>query len=187
MYFTDKKIATKLSLLEISNREYILTLIDDIMEVIAKFDGKVLNKRLETALQKKVEQNPNFKKGTFISYKMKYDLFQIELYVPDRSVSNNDGKGCYYITGDIICICWMDLTQAVKENRIMSNNILKSIQQQKENIEEYISKIKIALTKIDEWEERWREIDNKITKLNAEIPYDIRMYFGMNFTFRQNW
>lgn len=183
MYFTDKKIATQLVELEISNREYILTLIDDIVEVVKKFDGKVFNKRIETALQKAIENNSHYKTGTHIYCLYEYDIFHMKLCVPDRRVHNLENW--YFIENNTLDICFLDAEIAIVDKRIVAEAIIKDIRNQKQEIQERIIELKQGLLRVDEWEKRWREVESQITKLQKEIPHEIQRYFRMKFDLRQ--
>lgn len=187
MYFNDKELAMKQVKLEIANREYVLTLIDDVIEVVKKFDGKVINKRLDTALQHGIEQNPNFQKFTTCCYRNEYSSFQIGICVPTRCVSipmSGGGRKWEYLYDNQIIVCWVDNDNAIINGRIVSKHIIEALNKKRKEIEQYISDNKIALTKIDEWQKRWREIDSQITSLQKEIPYDVKRYFGMRFDLR---
>ena len=52
MRYVNDETAKKLVELQIKNREYAFSLYDEIIEVLAKFDGKQVTKRIETALRK---------------------------------------------------------------------------------------------------------------------------------------
>ena len=78
--------ALNLVKLEIENRKEALKLYDGIIEVVKKFDGKVLNKRFDTALK-------NF--DGRLSYNREHSWFEINMNVFDNRSCKSIKKDSY--------------------------------------------------------------------------------------------
>lgn len=72
-----QEVSKKLVELEISNRKLALSLFDDIIKTLERFDGKQANKRIDTAL-KKINEN--------LSFSREYNSFIINLITQTKII-----------------------------------------------------------------------------------------------------
>ncbi|MBR5604279.1 MAG: hypothetical protein IKW51_08770 [Bacteroidales bacterium] len=185
MYYYESTTAKKLVELEINNRKEALKLYDEIIPVIKKFDKKVLNKRLETALQQ-VNQ--------YLRIDRNYSSFSIMLYVQDNYVkSKPDRNGC--CMASYVQTRQLSLTTALftsdgymkdkimidDEGRIRSDVIINALEQGRNNMEEHIKMLEESLPNVEEYKQKLESLKNEIENTTKEIPFLIREYFDLNY------
>ena len=172
--------------LEIKNRKDALKLYDKIIEVAERFNGKVLNKRFETAL-KKVDER--------LSCDRRYSCFEIKMCVFDsrccKSVNKDDlGYSCTnYITDNYLILNGYLPTYSYNPNdevllydeRIISSVLIKSLSCGRKHMEETIISLEKSLDKIPEWKERLKILRDEMEKTMKEIPSIIREYYNINY------
>lgn len=172
--------------LEIKNRKEALELYSKVIEVVEKFDGKVLNKRFETAL-KKVDER--------LSFDRKYSSFEIQMSVFDsrscKSVNKDDlGYSCTnYIANNYLILNGYLPTYSYNPNekvllydeRIISSVLIESLNIGKKYMEETIVSLEESLNKVTEWKKRLLEIKDEMEKTMKEVPYIIREYYDINY------
>lgn len=172
--------------LEIKNRKEALELYDKVIEVVEKFDGKVLNKRLETAL-KKVDER--------LSCDRRYSSFEIQMSVFDsrscRSVNKDDLGYSHvnYISDSYLTLNGYLPTYSYSANekvllyeeRIISSVLIESLNYGKKHMEETIVSLEESLDKVPEWKERLEALRVEMEKTMKEIPYIIREYYDINY------
>ena len=120
--------------LEIKNRKEALKLYDGIIEVVNKFDGKVLNKRFDTAL-KKLDGR--------LSYNREYSWFEIYMNVFDSRTCKSVKKDSYgysctnYLTDSYLKLNTLLYTYSYnKDEKVLLDN------------ERIISSVLVELSKI---------------------------------------
>lgn len=172
--------------LEIKNRKDALSLYSDIIEVVKKFDGKILNKRFETAL-KKVDER--------LSCNREYSWFEINMSVfNSRSCKSikkdNYGYSCTnYLSNSYLKLNALLYTYSnnpeekvlLKEERINSLVLIESLNKGKAQMEEKIKELENSLDKVDEWREKLKALKSEMEKTMGEIPYIIRDYYSINY------
>lgn len=172
--------------IEIKNRKEALKLYDGIIEVVKKFDGKVLNKRFDTAL-KKVDGR--------LSYNREYSWLEIDMNVFDSRSCKSVKKDSYgYSCTNYISDSYLRLNSllhayshnpdekvALDNERIISSNIILALIKGKRQIEETIKELEESISKVDEWKNRLKEIENEMRKTMNEVPYIIREYYDINY------
>lgn len=172
--------------IEIKNRKEALRLYDGIIEVVKKFDGKVLNKRFDTAL-KKVDGR--------LSYNREYSWLEIKMNVFDSRSCKSVKKDSYgYSCTNYISDSYLRLNSllyayshnpdekvALDNERIISANIILALIKGKRQIEETIEELEESISKVDEWKNRLKEIENEMRKTMNEVPYIIREYYDINY------
>lgn len=186
----NKENAIKLLELEISNMEYAIELAEKIKPIVEKFNGKVLNKRLETALRevdKHIDMNNGhrfeicyycencritFNKEDMYNSRTEY-VKQRELYLTDYLTTNTDRK-----SEENKCV-------VDENNRIKADVIIKGIERKQEYYRKEIDKIKNGLPKVDEYKQRIETIKNELEELQQEIPFWIKAYFELHYTIKQ--
>lgn len=172
--------------LEIENRKEALKLYDGIIEVVKKFDGKVLNKRFETAL-KKVDER--------LSFNRRYSCFEIEMSVLDnnccKSTKKDDwGYSCtIYISDNYLALNGFLETYSYDKNkkvlldneRIISSVLIESLNKGKKQIEKEIVTFEESLNKVSEWKEKLESLKSEMEKTMKDIPYIIKDYYDINY------
>jgi len=163
--------------LEIKSRA--LAVFPKVREVIQKFDQKVFNKRLETALK---EVDPNIRVHCeHNSFDIKYCAWEFE----DRSITVD--HGAYYVKNDsvyIVAMCvqsgYDDKQNAFDDDRrIMAKNMLANMDRIAGQINESIVSIDYDLHHIDDYRKRYNELMAAIKDHNDFISYTVRQYFDL--------
>ena len=179
--------AKNLVSLEIENRKNALKLYDRVIEVVQKFDGKVLNKRFDTAL-KKVDDR--------LSYSREYRAFEINMSVfNNRSCTSvkkdSYGYGCTnYISGSgklrlnsYLSTYSYDKNEktVLEEEKIVSSVIIEGLNKGREQMEKEIERLENSIDKVDSWKKKLTALKGEIEAVMKEIPYIIREYYDINY------
>ena len=188
-----KDIADKLIALEIANRRKAIELYPAIIETVKKFDGKVLNKRLETAL-KKVNTNLRLAESEY--------RFDIRYWVENDSVSvpHRDYCGTEYVKYREIGMCGyiprfegkyaysVDAQHPAlnDDGRIIAEHIIVALNAGKENLESEIIQMEEHSRKADEYAAELEERAACIKNLQEKIPYLVAEYYGLGYSIRKN-
>lgn len=145
----------------------LVNIIENNKQIIQKFDGKILNKRLVTAIKEKQGQHtsvtlnwPDYNKGRI----------EISLYGDERSVYIN-GSFIGYIdtyswTFDVICN---------NEQRIIANKTINNINMNVEYIQQQITELIDCVENFDIYMQKAKEMENMIAKYEEEVPYRLRL------------
>lgn len=172
--------------LEIKNRREALKLYDGIIEVVEKFNGKVLNKRFDTAL-KNVDKRLGFNRS--------YSSFEIEMSLFDNDSCKSVKKDSFgyshtiYITNRYLILnsyletYTLDRSKKslLDNERIVSSVLIESLNNGRKQIEEKIVALEESLDKVVEWREKLESLKNEMEKTMKDIPYIIRDYYDMNY------
>lgn len=187
-----KDTADKLIALEIENRRKAIELYPAVIETVKKFDGKVLNKRLETALQK-INANLRLEKSEYrfdIRYRVENDHV---------SVPHQDYCGAEYVKYREIGMCGC-IPRFETENtypntpksalnddgRIVAENIIAALNAGKENLESAIVEMEEHSQKVDEYAAELDELAERMKSLQKKVPYLISEYYGLGYSVRKN-
>lgn len=162
-----------------------LALCPKVMEVVKKFDGKVANKRLETALET-IDKGLNCRKSTYT------DIWEISFYTSDRSLTVKseswDGKytnyNSYYIKDnetylarDMFKETYGSFTD--ENGRWASENICKQIEHNMKVMEENIAKYEEELRQVDDLEAERKRIKAEVEAFNKKVSWIGNEYFGL--------
>lgn len=185
-----KDTVDKLIALEIANRRKAIGFYPAIIETVKKFDGKVLNKRLETALQK---INDNLRLG-----KSEY-RFDIYYYVENDHVPvpHQDYCGAEYVKYREIGMCgYMPRSRAYAVNaqcpalnddgRIIAENIISALNAGKESLESEIIEMEEHSKKVDEYAAELEELAERMRSLQKQIPYLVSNYYELRYSIRKD-
>ena len=186
----NKEDSRRLVLLEVENYKKALELYDSIIEVVEKYNGKVLNKRFETALKKV---------NDYIRVDMSGRTLYIQLYLEDRSVKSFNNDFWIYINKTYINLngytprlaySWEnDLDGklcADHENRLIASVLIKSLNEEKEHIKNKIILLENEVNKADEYKQQLEDLKAQMEKITRNIPYEIRDYFELNYNVYNN-
>lgn len=176
--------AENLVKLEIKNRKEALKLYDGIIETAVKFDGKILNKRFETALKKvderlSCERNYSWFEINFCDWdnrscqSVKKDSlgYSHTLYLSNFELRLNSYLQTYSTSGESF----------LNEERIIASVLIESLKSGKEKIEKDIERLENSIDKVDAWKEKLKELKIEMEKTMEEIPYIIRDYYDINY------
>lgn len=187
----ENSTATKLMELEIKNRKYVLGLYEKIIPVVKKFDGKILNKRFDTAL-KEVEEHLGFDRH--------YSTFSINWWANNDHVSCGEPDAWGVRTVSYIKNRNLDLTSMLygcpdstfpdrvmvdSDGRIKANVILMALDEGKKQLEKEIISFEESMKKIPEYKKKLEELKAEIENTTREIPYLVRDYFELDYTVRK--
>ena len=178
--------ARNLVKLEIENRKEALKLYDGIIEVAKKFDGKVLNKRFETAL-KKVDER--------LSFNRRYSFFEIEMSTFNNRSCKSVKKDSYgysctnYISSNSLVLNSMVYTYSNDKNdkvlleneRINSSVLVEALNNGKKQMEEKIKTLEESINKVEEWKEKLESLKSEMEKIMYDVPSIIRDYYNINY------
>lgn len=162
-----------------------LALCPKVMEVIKRFDGKVANKRLETALME-IDKGLRCRKSSYT------DVWEIVFYTPDRMVSvkqkswdgSRENNVAYYIKESEEYIA-RDIFRHtygafVDDNgRWNADNIIRQIETHMRTLETNISKYEAELRSVDKLEAERKRIKAEIDAFNNEVSWLGSEYFGL--------
>lgn len=187
MHYYCNEDAKNLVELEIKNRKEALELYSKVIEVVEKFDEKVLNKRFDTAL-KTVDKR--------LSYEREYNRFEIQMNVFDsrccKSVKeDNYGYSSYnYLTTNYLVLNNLLYTYSYSEEdivllnneRINSSVLIESLLIGEAHMKNEIASLEYSLTKIDEWKKKLESLREEVQQTMKTIPYVIREYYDINYS-----
>ncbi len=165
----------KLLNLRLEVMEQTVSFFPDVIRTIEKFDGKVLNKRLNTALEQ-IDRN--------LSYERKYDSIYIVRYIGSESVNTENGCSLYLNEHhDYLCIVSPSGNNycLTNDNRIIATGFADALNKEHADYVKRIKEIKDNIVNIDSYRARLKQIKEDLEILKSEIPYPIRNYCNLNW------
>lgn len=183
--YVDKNIAMPLARKQIDMYRNVLEVAPRLLEVIRKFDGKVANKRLETAM-KEVCTTITCRTSSVLG------KWEIEYWENDRSIlvetTSWDGKfkyngahyikyNTYYLARDMFENLYGKFTN--EDGRWIAENICKQIEHNMRELESNITKFTEELNRIDELEAQKKKLKMKIEEYNNGISWFANAYFDL--------
>ena len=178
-----KSIALEVAIKQIKLYKDALALCPKVMEVIKKFDGKVANKRLETAL-KEIDSGLRCNKSSYM------EVWEIAFWTNDRCVNVKrkswDGKRedwvAYYIkeseaylARDMFKNTFGSFTD--ENGRWIAENINKQIKHTMKSLEANIAEYKELLKHVDELEVEKKRIKDEMEAYNKKVGWFGNEYF----------
>ena len=177
MRYANDETAKKLVELQIKNKEYTLTLYNSIIETLAKFDGKQVTKRIETALRK-IDDNIRVE-NEYNSLIIKMGFYDIN----KRSVKTESGIAYLKESEETICHCcrFSSYGDGVlnEDNSLNYENIKKQLIKHKEYMEESAKEIKSQLENVESIISEYEELEKKCKDFNHNTNWCISEYFGI--------
>ena len=171
------EVSRKLVELEIENRKEMLTMYDGILEVLAKFDGKVFSKRVETALKKNVSDN--------IRVKREYNSLIIDYYYNNRYIKYKEDGSCAYLKDTygtfVHATCYSSYDDGCMGNKdtIIFDKLKVQIEKTREYIEKSVKEMEIALATVDETIKEYEELKKKCAEFNHSTNWCISQYYDI--------
>lgn len=183
--YKNNSVALEVARKQIKLYKDALALCPKVMEVVRKFDGKVANKRLETALEV-IDKGLNCRKSTYT------DIWEISFYTSDRCLTVKseswDGKhtnyNSYYIKESETCLAsdMFKLTYGIftdKNGRWIADNICKQIEHTMKVLEADIARYEEELRQVDNLEAERKRIKAEVEAFNKKVSWIGNEYFGL--------
>ena len=204
--YRDRDTSFRLFNLYLSNLEVAKNLMDTIIPIVQKFDGKVYNARFDNAIKKALEDK-EAEIGQRVWTKVFLDVrkFELELHFTNRSVK---GVSCWeYLPScydeDSIRI-WSEFStygdsennkiyhdkdskgdkcyfyiDSNYNNRIKAEAIVNALELHKIELDLQIERLKAEVNKLDEYETKAEELKKAMRELHDSIPYCFTSFFGL--------
>lgn len=170
------EMAEKLVRKEIEVKRDFVSKAKALSDVVQKFDGKILNKRLETAMREVYPVRVEIEKD--------WNWVHVTGYIADRSVQSDDvdkwGYHSYaYIKDDRIYIasCARNLTD--ENGRLYAEELIELIRDEAKRQKEYADKLEEQLGRIDEIKAECRRIHDECVAFAHNTSAQIREYYGL--------
>ena len=166
----------KLVKMELDIRRNAVALAEDVKKVVLKFDGKQLNKRLQTELQKidsrlRVHNEYNSLNIIFTEY-------------DNRSI--NTSNGCYYVNNNSFAIAGTAKSNAygdsstTEDNKLIAATLIASIDKHVDYMTEQIKTIESELKKIEQYKKRKQKLKQDMDNYRKSISYTVKQYFDLD-------
>ncbi len=147
----------------------VLDLVPEIIKVIKKFDGKVINKRLDTALK---QVDPNLSAGQeWNSFIIDLRFSQSKLQGYRRVTIAHAGLSSAYGDGGI----------RGDNNTLKADALISDIEKTLEYAQKRIDKINKHLGGLDAILERYFDIKKQMSGFYDDIPHDVREVLELEF------
>lgn len=182
MKYLDKNTARALVLLQIEAEEKALSMVPAIKATVAAFDGKIINKRIETALQK-IDGGLHFGKTMF------YAWLKIEWFIENRYVLSEPDKngvcGATYIDEHTLTIAHTyDKDNAVimdgsPNGRLNAAALCAAIDEQAARFVQSIAAMRETLARVDELAEKRRALVQAVEEYSKGIDPTVANYFDL--------
>lgn len=183
--YVNKEIAKKLTMMKLKNMKSAYEMFDGVIDTLAKFDGKQINKRIETALKKNVCAN--------IRVRIEYNTFEIYCSFFDNRAVKGDNGNWYYLNSYDETLCHACIESGYGDG-IRNNDGLfdyevakKQTIKWKECYKVRIKEVTEQLEKIDEIIEEYENLNKLISKFNNKINPTIKDMFEFNGLDAYNW
>ena len=175
-FYGSEELARKLVRKEIEAKRDFVAKAPLLCDVVRKFDGKVFNKRLETAMREVMHVVVNREKP--------WGWLEIIGYVDDRMVQSDIAdkyghRDCGYIKDDRIYMvsCAKDCID--EDGRIIAENICKRIYDEMARQKKYADNLEDQLDRISEIKADCERIRKEREKFVWETNAQIREYFNL--------
>lgn len=196
MYHYNKETATNTVNRQLENFRKCIEIINEMREVIGKFDGKVINKKFESALRERT--------GEIITVEFSYHRVEIELFASRCGKSRVHpvetspylplclyaleggtlGTGYYTASKDAPYIEVTEKTDAGND-RLIAANMLQAMDKAVEYYEGKIAENSEALKHVDEYAAKVAEMI-RLEKELREVPFEVRRFFDLNVSVRHD-
>ena len=180
----DKAAQMEIARKQIKLYQDALALCPAVMEVVKRFDGKVANKRLETALEA-VDRGLCCRKSSYT------EIWEISFYTSDRCVTvketgwnGNEYYGShyikdseYYLARDMFKNTYGAFVDA--DGRWVAENINKQIEKSMEGLVHSIEVYENMLAHVDELEEERDRLRKEVEAHNRKVTWIGEEYFKL--------
>lgn len=196
MYYYDKETATNTVNIQLENFRKCIEIINEMREVIGKFDGKVINKKFETALRERT--------GEIITVKFSYHRVEIELvatrcgksrvhpvesypYFPlcINALEGGTFESGYYKENQREQFVEVTEKTPAGNDRLIAENMLTAMNKAVKYYEKRVTENSEALKHVDEYAAKVAEME-RLEKELREIPNEVRRFFDFNVSVRHD-
>jgi len=165
----------KLIQLEIEAKQKAVSLVDPIIGIMGKFDGKQANKRLDTAL-KGINED--------LRFNMEYNSFKISMYIANRMINSQDHAD--YIKSDYVYLVHGSITSAygnaiMPQGVIDSNEVNRQLYKFRTETIAWIEKLENQVKNIETILIEYKAVKDAMERFNNRIDYTIREYWQLDF------
>lgn len=175
-FYGSEELARKLVQKEIEVKEDFVRKVPEMIEVVRKFDGKVLNKRLETALRNVYHVT--------LKHDDIFGWWELIGYADDRMVREDTenswgGHNCAYIKDDrfYIATCKKDLTD--ENGRLIADKLIEYIEDEAKREQTYANQLRNQLANIDELKAECARINRMKNDFVWKVNSQIKEYFSL--------
>ena len=167
--------AQNLIKLELDARRKAISFTPAIVEVLNKFNGKQLNKRLDTAL-KQIDKS--------LYFRSEHNSFVIDWYVDDRSVKAREGEHTNYIDYHSITLCHCSIqasdgTGAAQDGTLNAEVAIEWLNKFVSSMQKTITETEEQFKNVEQYKQRRRELKQAIEDFNNNIPHMLDRYFDL--------
>lgn len=180
MYYDyNKPLAVKLTEKQIEVYSNLLSLVPSIEEVLRRFDGKIVNKRISTALQA-VARGVCFDKSPYSGC---WELTAHEW--DNRSVSGEPDRfgycGSHYISDDRLYLADDAIEDSFidGEGRLCAGKAIAAIEKNREHYQRKVEAMRDQLSRIDSIISKYKALEAAKKEFNDNLDCSIRDYFGL--------
>lgn len=206
MAYKDRETSVKLFNLYLDNLAISKNLMDTIIPIVWKFDGKVYNARFNNAITKALEdKEAEIGQRVWSNVSLDVHKFELELHFTERSVKgiscceylpscydedsiriwsefspfgNTEYNRMYHSKDSKGDKCYFYIDENYN-NRIKAEAIVKALESHKNEIEVKIQYLKEEVNKLDEYETKAEELKKAMSDLHDTIPYCFTSFFGL--------
>ena len=175
-YYGTEEMARKLVEKEIAAKRDFVSKVPAMVEIVRKFDGKVLNKRLETELRKVY----------YVTLKKEdvFDWWELIGYVQDRMVQEDaensyGGHNVAYIKDDRIYIATCAKDLADENGRLIADNLIAKLEIEAQRQTTYANQLQNQLDHIDDLKAEAARIRRMKSDFVWKVNAQIKEYFGL--------
>lgn len=178
-------------------KEFHLSLIDDVKEVILSMDNKIVNKKLVDAIDKVFKDKYPVNIG-YINLNMEKtytseNRFTLNINCYRSSIldilNSNEGKVCYYGDFDDLGLYHLNANEILTPTdtgkyRINAEKLNEKFTERQTNIRKDIDQYKESLKHIDDMISEMLDIRDRFKQFDDKYDYTIKKIFGCNYRFQ---
>lgn len=162
--------------LELEAKEKSLTLVDGIIDVARKFDGKAPSKRFDTALKKVYEK---------LAFETSYNSFKIYMFIAKRSTLSHQGDVTIYLKDSSLSIIHACLDSGYGDGVCQNGTInglllVQLLEKYRRETEIEVSKIRHELDNIGDILARYNAAKAAVERIVDGTTYITRSYFKIS-------
>lgn len=176
--FYDDGDSAALVRLEINTDLKVLSIAGEVSLVVRSFDGKILNKRLDTAL-KKIDRN------LYVD-SMYSSSLGINYYTGGFSIpSVNNPSTSLYLNSRYKTLCFCAKRSengkgcVSSEGRLISKPVIESISEYSEHLRRSITELESKKDLIEVYRSCIKTVEQDLKALQEEIPFAIKRYYDL--------
>ena len=152
--------------LDIDNIDRAIGLINELKEVVKKFDGKVYNVRFDRAVKETV--------GAIVQRGERVPSISIVWYPENKFIDDQFSRNQEY---------YLLHTFLPDEKRINAAKMIELLENRAEELEEHKTDLYEGISKIEETLDKYNEVKKQLKELSDEVPYEILGYYNIKTPF----